>query len=218
MFKAVIFDFDFTLADSTAGAVDCINFALARLGLPRAEAETIRATIGLSLPATLERLTGVGDEESAEAFRKAFVERADEVMVGLIDLYSTVPPVLAELRAAGIPLGIVSTKYRRRIETVLEREGILGSFSVIVGGEDVPRHKPDPTGLLQAFERLGVEPRSAVYVGDHPVDAETAGGAGTAFVAVLSGTSVAGDFDGRRPLGVIDTLAALPLLVIDRNR
>jgi phosphoglycolate phosphatase len=217
MFKAVLLDFDFTLADSTAGAVDCINFALARLGFPEYDDATIRSTIGLSLPATLERLTGVSDGASAEAFRRAFVERADRVMVDLIELYETVPHVVAVLRAAGLPLGIVSTKYRRRIAAVLERDGILDSFTIIVGGEDVPRHKPDPSGLLLALDRLGIEPAAAVYVGDHPVDAETAAGAGTAFVAVLTGTSTAGDFDGR-PIGMIDTLAAFPPLVIDRSR
>ena len=34
-FKTVIFDFDYTLADSSQGATECIRYALERLGLPR---------------------------------------------------------------------------------------------------------------------------------------------------------------------------------------
>ena len=45
--RAVLFDFDFTLADSAEGIVACMNHALGRLGLPPAPADAIRRTIGL---------------------------------------------------------------------------------------------------------------------------------------------------------------------------
>jgi len=49
---AVIFDFDYTLADSSQGTTECVNFALRTLNLPIASYEMVCKTIGLSLPET----------------------------------------------------------------------------------------------------------------------------------------------------------------------
>ena len=51
-FQAVIFDFDYTLADSSQGAIECINFALTEMGLDCVPAEAACRTIGLSLSET----------------------------------------------------------------------------------------------------------------------------------------------------------------------
>src|SRR5712692_8695485 len=61
MLRAVMFDFDLTLADSTAGAIDCINHALQCLGLPNAPDRRILESIGLSLPDTFAYITGKTD-------------------------------------------------------------------------------------------------------------------------------------------------------------
>jgi phosphoglycolate phosphatase len=60
---------------------------------------------------------------------------------------------------------------------------------VIVGGEDVAAHKPDPESLHLAMARLGAEPGRALYAGDSVTDAETARRAGILFAAVLSGAT-----------------------------
>ena len=57
-FSTIFFDFDYTLADSSRGAVKCINFALTNLGFPAVTEEEACKTIGLSLPDTLTLLAG----------------------------------------------------------------------------------------------------------------------------------------------------------------
>ena len=47
------FDFDYTLADSSSGAILCFNYALEKLGLPEQPESKIRKTIGLSLLLTI---------------------------------------------------------------------------------------------------------------------------------------------------------------------
>ena len=101
MLRAVIWDFDFTLADSSAGAIDCINHALRCVGLPRASDRRILESVGLSLPETFAYVTGKTDAPMAEAFGRHFVARADEVMADLTVLYECVPSVVRTLRAAG---------------------------------------------------------------------------------------------------------------------
>ncbi len=122
-FRAVIFDFDYTLADSTPGIVDCVNHAFQVLGLPPASAEAIRETVGLSIPATYERLTGEREGRRSREFRRLFVERADEVMLAGIKVFGSVKPVTEALLRDGMSLGIVSTKFRYRIERALSRDG-----------------------------------------------------------------------------------------------
>ncbi len=184
---AVIFDFDLTLADSTGAVVDCVNYALVRLGLPPADPPLIRRTIGLTLPQTLRTLAGASDPARESEFARRFVERADEVMVARTEIYENVPAMLEELRRRAVRIAIVSTKFRYRIEAILAKAAIGGAVDVIVGGEDVRHHKPHPEGLLHAMARLDVPASRVVYVGDHAIDAEAANRAGVPFIAVQTG-------------------------------
>ena len=208
--KAVIFDFDYTLADSAQGAIDCINSALTAMALPAASDEAICKTIGLSLPATYEVLTGDFTRERAAEFARLFVQRAGQVMVDKTAVFETVKPTVTLLKQQGLKLGIVSTKYRYRIEQILRRDGLLSFFDVIVGGEDVPAHKPDPAGLLAALERLACPPAEALYVGDALPDAETAERANVVFIATLSGVTPSKGFHSFKVHLFIDSLLELP--------
>lgn len=188
-FRAILFDFDYTLADSSRGAVACINFALVNLGLPPAPNTAIHQTIGLSLTDTLVKLAGPDYAPHAQEFTRLFKQRADEVMADLTLIFDTVPPVVTRLKQDGLTLGIVSTKFRYRIEAILKRENLLGAFDLIIGGGEVARHKPDPEGLQKAVERLALPAAQVLYVGDSVTDAETARRAQVPFVAVLSGVT-----------------------------
>lgn len=211
--QAAIFDFDYTLADSSRGAVECINFALKEMRLAEASVEAACRTIGLSLKETFLALAGEGEAMRCDEFRKLFIQRADEVMVGLTELYDTVPATIEELRRLGLRLGIVSTKFRYRIEAILERSDLLSCFQVIIGGEDVAEHKPDPEGLFMAMERLRCSPASTIYVGDSVADAEVSKRAAVPFVAVLSGVTPVECFDCYEAVAVLDDLSQLPNLL-----
>jgi phosphoglycolate phosphatase len=117
---------------------------------------------------------------------------------------------MAQLRQRCLPLAIVSTKYRRRIEAVLKREGLHSMFEVLIGGDDVAQPKPAPEGLLLAASRLGLEPAYCFYVGDSLTDAEAAHRAGMPFVATLSGVTLPEALAAYQPLGLISDVGALP--------
>ena len=193
-YRAIIFDFDYTLADSSRGVIDCVNFALERMGLPPADPDKICRAIGISLPETLRLLAGEKYLEKSAEFIRLFTERADSVMEKMTVVYPSVPVAFHRLRGMDLKLGIVSSKYRYRIEDILKREGLLEAVDVIIGGEDVERHKPDPSGLLSAVDRLGGSPLKALFVGDSLTDAETARRADVAFAAVLTGVTEAAAF------------------------
>ena len=202
--RAVFFDFDFTLADSSEGIVVCMNHALGRLGLPPAPADAIRCTIGLDLNTAFGILAGEEWRSREGEFLEHFIRKADEVMVASTSFLPGAPRVLRTLHDAGYRVGVVTTKYRHRVEDALERDGMRAFVEVVVGADDVPRPKPAPDGLLQAAAWLGIPTGDCVFVGDSEVDAMAAQAAGVAFVAVLSGTTTEEEFARYPTRAVLD--------------
>jgi phosphoglycolate phosphatase len=212
--RAVLFDFDYTLVDATEGNLECLNFALAAVGAPVAERAQGIAATGLSIRELLLRFHGGEVSETLHArFTQCFVARADEVMLERIAVYPEVPEVLRALRAQGLALGIVSTKYRRRLEGVLRRDGLADLFAVVVGGDDVEQHKPHPEGLERAARLLELEPAACLYVGDHAVDAEAAQRAGMHFAPVATGFTVAAVWQRFPKLASLTDTRELPPLL-----
>lgn len=195
MIKAVIFDFDYTLGDSTNGIVLSVNYALEKLGHSVRDITEIRKTIGLSLKETYMVLTSRCDSDEADQFAKLFKEKADEVMVVNTELYHGVKAVLNELKNKGYKIGIVTTKFHYRIEQILRKFEANELIDIIVGAEDVKIEKPNPEGLQYIIERMDLKKDSVLYVGDSLVDAQTAENAGVDFAGVLTGTTTRQDFE-----------------------
>jgi phosphoglycolate phosphatase len=212
--QAIIFDFDYTLADSSQGAVECINFALDQMGLDRVSDDAACRTIGLSLHETFLTLGDHHEPQRCDEFHQLFVQRAEEVMSNLTVLYDSVPGMVEALRARGLKLGIVSTKYRCRIERVLKREALQYGFEIVIGGDDVKQHKPHPQGLFEALERLECSPECVMYVGDSVVDAELAKRAGVPLIVVLSGVTPRAHFDLYEPVAVLENVSHLPQFLL----
>ena len=213
--RAIVFDFDYTLADSSQPVWDCINTALAGLRLPIVTREQTSRTIGLSLPETFLKLAGGEHAGKVGELVERFVRRADEIMVEQTVLFESVVGMVAQLQLRGVKMGIVSTKYRRRIEAILEREGLRKHFAAVVGGDDVARQKPDPEGLRLALGHLDARPEEALYVGDSLPDAEAAQRAGVRFVAVLSGTTPREDFAAFPVADFLPDISHLPAYLLN---
>ena len=213
MTRAIIFDFDLTLADSTKGIIECVNFALERLNLPQADDERIKRTIGMSLGDTFLSLTGQTNDQDVSLFVSNFVKRADQVMADLTSMFDSVPATTERLIEMGFALGIASTKFRYRIEEILAREGLSNRFHVIIGGEDVAEHKPHPSALITAISRMQMDANDVLYVGDSTIDALTAERAEVPFIAVLSGTTSESEFNEVPKVAVIDDISTLPRLL-----
>jgi phosphoglycolate phosphatase len=208
--RAVLFDFDFTLADSSSGVVDCFAHGFARVGLPNVEPERVRRTIGLTLDEALRILHGVDDPAVVRAFFDAFRERAADVMVANTRFLECALEAVQACRDAGVATAICSTKKRSHIEGVLERDGVASLFDVVIGHDDVAAAKPAPDSLHAALARLDVGTDRALYVGDHPVDAEAATRAGVAFVAVLTGPSRRDEFGAHAVREFLPSIAEVP--------
>ena len=209
-YDAILFDFDFTLGDSSEGIVFCVNSALEGMGIGKASEESIRRIIGLSLAESYRTLTGDSSRRRAARFSKLFIEAADREMTLTAQLYPYSLPLLKALRRDGIKTGVVTTKYRRRITEILDKYEVPGIVDVIIGGDSVKRTKPDPEGLLKAARELDVPVSRILYIGDSEVDAKAAEAAGMDFVGVLTGSTGCEVLERYPHRAVIDSLESIP--------
>ena len=192
-YKAYLFDFDYTLADSSRGIVMCFRNVLAMHGHDGISDEAIKRTIGKTLEESFTILTGIDDKETLAAYRKEYVAQADKLMTANTVLFPETLDVLSRLKDRGAKIGIISTKYRY-------------SLDIIVGGEDVKTPKPSPEGLMFAIGRLGLETADVLYCGDSTVDAETARNAGADFAGVLHGMTTRYELEMYPHVKIMDTL------------
>ena len=124
-FKTIIFDFDYTLADSSRGIIECTRYALETMNIATVPDDAVCRTIGMSLQDTFKVLTAIDDSAKAAEFSRLFISRADDVMVDSTELFECTDSVIRSLKELETCIGIVSTKYRHRIEAVLARDGLL---------------------------------------------------------------------------------------------
>jgi phosphoglycolate phosphatase len=174
-FRAVLFDFDGTLADSYAAITASVNHVLEHHGRPTLTEAQVRTLVGHGLENLMARiLPGIDPAAGARLYR----EHHPTVMESHTRLLPGVADGLAALRAAGIRLGVCSNKLAYFTRALLAILKIDRAFDVVYGPEDAGAAKPDPAMLLKALETLSVPTTEALYVGDMEVDIETGRRAG----------------------------------------
>ena len=186
MLKAVLFDFDGTLVDTTEmihqSMRHATNTVLGRDDIPR---ETLLANVGQPLPRQMELI----DAEKAGLLLEAYRHHHEENHDALIEEFPGIERSLSRLRSAGIKVAVVTSKRLISVEMALknfpEMRNVVDRFVTM---EDTTEHKPHPEPLLKGLELLGDVPREeAAYVGDSPFDVEAAKAAGLTSVAVSWG-------------------------------
>jgi pyrophosphatase PpaX len=121
--------------------------------------------------------------------------------------------VLEALWAAGMKLGVVTSKKQPGCHLTLDDLGYRDFFPVIVTEEETERIKPAPDPLLLALRRLESSPEEAVYVGDNPDDIVAARAAGMRAFAVGWSLRPRAELLKYGPDAIIDTPADLLALL-----
>lgn len=206
-FKAVTFDFDMTLADSSHAIHRCMNLMAKKLGLRELSYQTVLKGIGSPLEDSMLLYWGDFHKEWIDVYREEF--RALER--GAIVLFPNTIQALNKLRAAGVKCGVVSN--RRYARSVIESVGLADLMDVIIGREDTERPKPNPDSLLKGLSTLGVETCEALYVGDTDIDMQTAVAANVRGVGVTTGNFDAEGLTRAGAWRVCNDLAEVPELL-----
>ena len=79
-YTTYIFDFDYTLADSSRGIVMCYRHVLTREGFLEVTDEQIKRTIGKTLEDSFSEMTGITDAHRLASMKQQYVEHANSCM------------------------------------------------------------------------------------------------------------------------------------------
>ena len=211
-YTTYLFDFDYTLADSSRGIVICFRNVLERHGHTGISDEAIKRTIGKTLEDSFSLLSGITAPETLAEYKKEYVKEADTYMTVNTFFFPETVTVLKTLKSQGAQIGIISTKFRFRIREMVDQHFPKDFFDIIIGGEDVKQAKPDPQGIKKALRRLHRRKSETLYIGDSTVDAETAQAAKVDFVGVLNGMTTREELMVYPHRQILDNLSLLPLI------
>lgn len=201
--KAAIFDLDGTLVDSAPDITHAVNRMLADRGAPAQQVPFIETLVGegaRALVAKLHRALGL-PQEDVDRDTRVYLDYYAARPVVDSRLYADAATALPALRTAGIRLGVCTNKPQALAEQVLDRLGLLGDLSVVVGADTTPHVKPDPRPLLHTLDALGVTAGEAIYVGDTGIDLACARAAGVPCRIVGWGTGPAVPVEDSARLG-----------------
>lgn len=110
-------------------------------------------------------------------------------------LYPGIPGLLTGLTNRGLRLALCTGRGRPSTDLLLAALDLGGRFEATVAGEEVPRPKPEPDGVLETARRLGLPPAQILYVGDSIKDVDAGLAAGAVTIAAAWG-GVEGRPDG----------------------
>lgn len=186
-YKAVIFDLDGTLLDTLDDLCASVTFALEANGMEAPSRDEIRANLGFGARELVRRSvpagTSVEDEERAFAtFKSHYLANSS----ARTRPYPGIGLLIRILSWEGVQRAIVSNKPDAAVQD-LTAEYFCGKFNAVCGERDGMRRKPAPDTVNDIMQRLGLDPKTTVYVGDSEVDIETARNAGLDCVCVSWG-------------------------------
>jgi phosphoglycolate phosphatase len=213
-YRLLVFDWDGTLADSTAIIAGAIQAACRDVGVAVPDDVSARFVIGLGLAEALARvapaLSVSRHPELSARYRHHYLARDAE-----IPLFDGAAALLEELRADGFMLAVATGKTRVGLDRALASNALVDRFDA-TRCADEGRPKPHPDMLWHLMAKLDAAPRETLMIGDTTHDLELARAAGTDAVAVAYGAHEPAGLAAASPLATVHSIRELRAW-LDRN-
>lgn len=195
MYRYLLFDLDGTLTDPAEGITKCVQFALRHFGID-VPAESLTAFIGPPLTEQFMAYAGFSRTQAEEAvvwYRKRFSD------TGIFEnrVLDGIPEMLSALKAAGRVLCVASSKPTVYVERILEKFGLSGYFSVVVGSELDGRRTKKCEVIEEVLAQLGYagDRTDVLMIGDREHDILGAKACGIASMGVRFGFAAPGELE-----------------------
>lgn len=201
-YDIVSLDLDGTLVDTADEIAEAANCALEAHGVARRPVAQITPHIGHGFHTLMRKLLAEVFLERpgliARVSPAAVLDSADRYYADTAgttaEPYDGVRAALVRLTAAGVRLACVTNKESRHAHRVLDVTGLAPHFALTIGGDTLPRKKPDPSVLQYVVRYFAGDVRRVAHVGDSSTDVEAARNAGVAAWAVPYG------YNGGQPI------------------
>ena len=169
-YDVVLFDLDGTLTDPGIGITNSVAYALRKFDIDVPDRTELYKFIGPPLLDSFRDFYGFSEEESRLAL-KYYREYFAETGIFENDLYPGVPEMLEGLKAAGIQVGLATSKPEPYAQRILDHFSLSRYFDSVTGAsmDEVLSRKPDIIALAlkkHTFQDLS----KVIMVGDREHD------------------------------------------------
>jgi phosphoglycolate phosphatase len=191
--RAVLFDLDGTLVDSSADLIRAVATLCTEIGASPPDPHAIRPRISAGSRAMLRSALPRLEAERIEALVPRFLDIYAQALAVETEPFPGMSALLQSIEARGIAWGVVTNKPAALTHSLMEQLGLAARCAALVCGDTLPVRKPDPEPVRHACRLAGVEPSTAWFVGDDPRDIDAGRGAGTRTIAAAWGYLDGGD-------------------------
>jgi phosphoglycolate phosphatase len=206
-YPGIIFDMDGTLVDSFHAIHGSLAEAMQAVGVTPWDFKTTKTHVGRGIEYLVE--SAVGEAKKQEAigiFRKDY----GETCLGRSTLLPYVLETLALLKTSGRKLAVATNKPLEFTNKILDHLNVSVYFECIFGPEKVSRPKPHPDMLLAILGQFQLRENECLYVGDMPLDVETASRAGLDCLLLATGPYAYPDLQRAVSVPVLKDFAEIP--------
>ncbi|MBL4608705.1 MAG: phosphoglycolate phosphatase [Pseudomonadales bacterium] len=215
----IVFDLDGTLVDSVPDLSWAIDQMLLERSLSPAGEQCVRQWVGNGAAKLVHRALAYGYGIQEEGLREP-LHKPSEALIRFKHfygqhychqtcLYPCVEEVLAKLCDLAIPMALVTNKPKEYARPILETLKIDAYFEQVLGGECLPKRKPDPLPLLHVLKAYNFEPETCLMVGDSKSDVLAARAAGFKVAALSYGYNHGEPIANMKPDLMMDNLSEL---------
>lgn len=182
MIRAVIFDFDGTLAYTKDIQVARYQDLLSSFGYPVPPPDRVMDTFGMPEPERIRLLTGGESPERVKEILSS--KQASEFPLEKMKFPNGLLDVLEQLKSEGYVMAISTSAPPGFVASVLSAYNLYSYFAAVVDSGVCKVPKPDPESLLVTARMIGANPKECIHVGDQEKDIKAAKAAGMRSVLI----------------------------------
>lgn len=166
MIKAVIFDFDGTLADTLPYFIKAYDAALRSVGFVLDEKGIAQTCFNKSEYVICKNL---GIPEQTEVFAQTYFSAVKDLFKRA-PLFDDTIEVLNFLKGHNIKIIVITFAYRWYVDQMMSQFDLKNYFDFIISKDDVISPKPHPEAVLKAMDKLQITAKETLIVGDSKSD------------------------------------------------
>lgn len=189
-YKAVLFDLDGTLLDTARDIMQACNYTLKKFGFSTLDESLLRTKITagmremmkLSVPKDKWESAGV-ETVMRDCFANYYTEHINDMTVP----FDGINELMNKLEQNGIKTAVITNKYEAMAKKLLSKYEFSKNLSLILGCDSLTHSKPHPEPIIKTLEKMGINSKEAIYIGDHKNDITASNAAKTDSIAALWG-------------------------------
>lgn len=213
MSQVILFDLDGTLTESGEGIINCVQYALEKLGKKEEHPENLQCFIGPPLKEQFMKYAGLSEEEGEKA---VVYYRERYTTTGIFEnrLYPKIPELLELLKINNKILAVASSKPEVYVKQILEHFQIADYFTAIVGSELDGRRTEKAEVIEEALWRMHLEEErdKVLMVGDRSHDVQGAISCGLQCIGVAYGYGSREELEKAGAVYIADSVEDLGIL------